>query len=391
MTDTTTADKPGLSPDAGDAGGNGIRLAGIELRRIEMPLVAPFRTSFGTQRTKEALLLRAVTAAAEGWGECVAQTEPVYSSEYLDACLDVLRRFFIPALGQADRLDGPAVGPALSGFHGHRMAKAALEMAVLDAELRARGVPLGRELGAVRDRVPCGVSVGIMDSIGELLEVVGGYLDAGYVRIKLKIEPGWDVAPVRAVRERFGDDLALQVDANAAYTLADAQQLAKLDDFGLLLIEQPLPEDAILAHADLATLIRTPVCLDESITSAQAAADAIRLGACRIVNIKAGRVGGYLEARRIHDVCRAHNVPVWCGGMVETGLGRAANVTLAALPGFTLPGDTSGSDRFYATDITAPFVLDAGHLAVPAGPGIGVAPIPDLLDAVTTWSEWIAL
>jgi o-succinylbenzoate synthase len=388
MTDMTTADRP--VPRAGDAAG-GLRLEGIELRRIEMPLVAPFRTSFGTQRTKDALLLRAVTADGEGWGECVAQVDPLYSSEYLDACLDVLRRFFIPALGQAARLDGAAVGPVLARFHGHRMAKAALEMAVLDAELRMRGVPLSRELGAVRSRVPCGVSVGIMSSVGELLEVVGGYLDAGYVRIKLKIEPGWDVAPVRAVRERFGDDVALQVDANAAYTLADAQQLARLDAFGLLLIEQPLPEEAILAHADLARLIRTPVCLDESVTSAQAAADAIRLGACRIVNIKAGRVGGYLEARRIHDVCRAHGVPVWCGGMVETGLGRAANVALAALPGFTLPGDTSGSDRFYTTDITEPFVLDDGHLDVPAGPGIGVTPIPDRLDAVTTWSEWIAL
>ena len=369
----------------------GVRLEGIELRRIAMPLVAPFRTSFGTQLTKDALLLRAVTADGEGWGECVAQVDPLYSSEYLDACLDVLRRFFIPALGERDRLTGPAVGQTVARFHGHRMAKAALEMAVLDAELRARGVPLSRELGAARTRVPCGVSVGIMSSIGELLEVVGGYLEAGYLRIKLKIEPGWDVAPVRAVRERFGDDVALQVDANAAYTLADAQQLARLDAFGLLLIEQPLPEDAILAHADLARLIQTPVCLDESITSAQAAADAIRLGACRIVNIKAGRVGGYLEARRIHDVCRAHGVPVWCGGMVETGLGRAANVALAALPGCTLPGDTSGSDRFFTTDITEPFVLDGGYLDVPAGPGIGVTPVPDLLDAVTTGSEWIAL
>jgi O-succinylbenzoate synthase len=390
MTDMTTADRPAAgTPDA--PGSDGVRLDGIELRRIAMPLVAPFRTSFGTQLTKDAVLLRAVTADGEGWGECVAQVDPLYSSEYLDACLDVLRRFLIPALGQAGRLTGPAVGPALARFHGHRMAKAALEMAVLDAELRARGVSLGRELGAVRSRVPCGVSVGIMNSVGELLEVVGGYLDAGYVRIKLKIEPGWDVAPVRAVRERFGDEVALQVDANAAYTLADAQQLAKLDAFGLLLIEQPLPEEAILAHAELARLIRTPVCLDESVTSAQAAADAIRLGACRVVNIKAGRVGGYLEARRIHDVCRAHGIPVWCGGMVETGLGRAANVALAALPGFTLPGDTSGSDRFYTTDITEPFVLADGHLDVPAGPGIGVTPVPDRLDAVTTWSEWIAL
>jgi O-succinylbenzoate synthase len=220
---------------------------------------------------------------------------------------------------------------------------------------------------------------------------VDGYLHAGYVRIKLKIEPGWDVAPVAAVRERFGDDVLLQVDANAAYTLADARHLARLDPYDLTLIEQPLDEEDMLGHVELATLVRTPICLDESITSARAAAHAITLGACRVVNIKPGRVGGYLEARRIHDVCLAHGVPVWCGGMLETGLGRAANVALAALPGFTLPGDTSGSDRYYATDITEPFVLDAGHLSVPTGPGIGVTPLPDALDALTTGTEWVAL
>ena len=209
----------------------------------------------------------------------------------------------------------------------------------------------------MRDRVPCGVSVGIMNSIGELLDAVAGYLDTGYVRIKLKIEPGWDLEPVAAVRERFGDDILLQVDANAAYTVGDARHLAGLDPFGLLLIEQPLDEEDILGHVELAKVMRTPVCLDESITSARAAADAIRLGACSIINVKPGRVGGYLEARRIHDVCVANGVPVWCGGMLETGLGRAANLALAALPGFTLPGDTSGSDRYYRTDITVPFVI----------------------------------
>jgi O-succinylbenzoate synthase len=270
------------------------------------------------------------------------------------------------------------------------MAKAALEMAVLDAELRAAGSSFARELGAVRDRVPCGVSVGIMGSIGELLDAVGGYLDAGYVRIKLKIEPGWDVEPVRAVRERFGDDVLLQVDANTAYTLADARHLARLDPFGLLLIEQPLDEEDVLGHAALARQISTPVCLDESITSARSAAAAITLGACAIVNVKPGRVGGYLEARRIHDVCVAHGIPVWCGGMLETGLGRAANVALAALPGFTLPGDTSASARYYRTDITAPFVLADGHLPVPTGAGLGVEPIPDELEAVTVGTEWLS-
>jgi O-succinylbenzoate synthase len=371
-----------------------MKLAGVELRRIQMPLVAPFRTSFGTETTRDILLLRAVASGHEGetdgWGECVAMSDPLYSPEYVAASADVLRRFMIPRLAAAGDLDGGTVARVLAPLKGHQMAKAALEMAVLDAELRLAGRPLARELGAVRDRVPCGVSVGIMNSIAELLDAVAGYLDAGYLRIKLKIEPGWDVEPVRAVRERFGDDVLLQVDANTAYTLADARQLARLDEFGLLLIEQPLDEEDVLGHAELAKVVSTPICLDESITSARTAAAAITLGACSVVNIKPGRVGGYLEARRVHDVCAAHGVAVWCGGMLETGIGRAANVALAALPGFTLPGDTSASDRYYQADITPPFVLDAGHLDVPTVPGIGVTPLPDQLKAVTTATEWVS-
>ncbi|GAB3568962.1 o-succinylbenzoate synthase [Amycolatopsis endophytica] len=366
-----------------------MKLTGVELRRIGMPLVSPFRTSFGTQTARDILLVRVETDEGEGWGECGTLSDPVYSPEYVDGAADVLRRYFVPALRAAGRLDAHAVGRVLAPFKGHRMAKAALEMAVLDAELRAEGRPLARELGAVRDRVPCGVSVGIMGSTGELLDAVGSYLDGGYQRIKLKIQPGWDVEPVRAVRERFGDDVLLQVDANTAYTLADARHLARLDPFGLLLIEQPLDEEDVLGHAELAKQLATPICLDESIVSAKSAADAITLGACQIVNIKPGRVGGYLEARRVHDVCAAHGVPVWCGGMLESGLGRAANVALAALPGFALPGDTSASDRYYRTDITEPFVLVDGCLTVPAGPGIGVAPAPELLDEVTTATEWV--
>lgn len=368
-----------------------MRLTGVELRRIAMPLVAPFRTSFGTQTSRDVLLVRAVSDEAEGWGECVAMSDPLYSSEYVDAAADVLRRFLVPRVVAGGPLTAVDVAERLAPVKGHRMAKAALETAVLDAELRASGRSFGRELGAVHERVPCGVSVGIMDSVPELLDAVGGYLDEGYVRIKLKIEPGWDVEPVRAVRERFGDDVLLQVDANTAYTLADAQHLARLDPFDLLLIEQPLDEEDVLGHADLAKLLRTPVCLDESIESARDAAAAIRLGACSIVNVKPGRVGGYLEARRIHDVCAAAGVPVWCGGMLETGLGRAANVALAALPGFTLPGDTSASGRYYATDLTEPFVLSEGHLALPTGPGLGVAPVPERLEELTTSSEWLSL
>ncbi|MFI8081707.1 o-succinylbenzoate synthase [Kitasatospora sp. NPDC086009] len=367
-----------------------MKISGIELRRIQLPLVSPFRTSFGTETGRDVLLVRVETADGEGWAECAAMSEPRYCSEYVDGVQDVLRRFLVPALPK-DGIDAHTVGRVLEPFTGHRMAKSALETAVLDAQLRASGESFAQYLGASRDKVPCGVSVGIMDSIPELLDAVDGYVAEGYARIKLKIEPGWDVEPVRAVRERFGDDLLLQVDANAAYTLVDARQLAELDAFDLLLIEQPLANDDLVQHARLADLLRTPICLDESIESAADAAAAISLGSCSVINIKPARVGGYLEARRIHDLARAHGIPVWCGGMLETGIGRAANVALAALPGFTLPGDTSGSHRYFATDITEPFVLADGHLAVPTGPGLGVEPLPDLLKEVTTSTEWIAL
>ena len=370
-----------------------MKLVGVELRRLAIPLVTPFRTSFGTQTERELALLRIETEGAEGYGECGALSAPVYSAEYTDGALEVLRNYLIPLLAaQAARapLDPWAVAPALASIKGHRMAKATLETAVLDAWLRERNLSMGEWLGATRTRVAAGVSVGIMDSIPELLDAVGGYLAEGYQRIKLKIEPGWDLAPVSAVRERFGDIL-LQVDANTAYTLADAPLLARLDPFELLLIEQPLDEEDVRGHAELAKQVRTPICLDESIVSARAAADAIAMGACSIVNIKPARVGGYLESRRIHDVCVANGVGVWCGGMLETGLGRAANVALAALPGFTLPGDTSASDRYYRTDITEPFVLKDGYLEVPREAGIGRSPIPELLESVTKSKEWIAL
>ena len=356
----------------------------VELRRVALPLVAPFRTSFGTETERDILLVKAAGPDAEGWGECVALVDPTYSPEHVDGAQYVLERWLLPALLARDDVAAADVAPALRFVKGHRMAKAAIEAAILDAELRARDESLSSYLGGVRSMVDAGVSVGIMDSVPELLDAVEGYLAEGYRRIKLKIEPGWDLEPVQAVREHFGEGVLLQVDANTAYTRGDARHLARLDPFGLLLIEQPLPEDDILGHAQLARAIRTPVCLDESIESARGAADAIALGACSIVNIKPGRVGGYLEARRIHDVCDAAGVPVWCGGMLETGIGRAANVALASLPNFTLPGDTSASDRYYRQDITDPFVLDDGRLAVPTGPGIGVNPRPDVLDEVTT-------
>ena len=363
-------------------------IKGVELRRVNLPLVRPFETSFGVQYQREALLVRVVTNEAEGWGECVAMAEPLYSSEFVDGATEVIRRFILPRIAAGHCTSGAMVAPLLSTLKGHPMSKAAVEMAVLDAELRAAGQSFAAYLGAERTRVPAGVSVGIIASTGELVDQVAGYLEAGYLRIKLKIKPGWDVEPVRAVREHFGDEILLQVDANTAYTLADARQLARLDPFDLLLIEQPLSEDDIRGHAALARLIRTPICLDETITSARSAADAIALGACSIVNINRSRrrIPRSPEGARC---MRANGVPVWCGGMLETGLGRAANVALAALPGFSLPGDTSGSDRYFETDITAPFVLESGHLAVPTGPGLGVEPIEEILKEVTTSSDWL--
>jgi O-succinylbenzoate synthase len=363
-----------------------MKLQGVELRRIHLSLVAPFETSFGVQTERDVLLVKVITSYGEGWGECVASEEPTYSSEYVDGAQHVLIHHLLPRLFDRPGLAAEDVAVVLRPVHGHQMAKAAIEMAVLDAQLRARGESFGHYFGATRAAVDCGVSVGIQPSIAALLHTVGEYLDQGYRRIKLKIKPGWDVEPVRAVRERFAD-VPLQVDANTAYTVADAAQLAALDPFDLLLIEQPLPEEQVLAHAELAKLVRTPICLDESITSAQAAEDAIDLGACRIINIKPGRVGGYIEGRRIHDLCASRGVPVWMGGMLETGIGRAGNVAMAAMPNFTLPGDTSASDRYYHRDITAPFVLRDGRLDVPAGPGLGVDVDVEFLESITTWKQ----
>lgn len=373
-----------------------MRILSVELITLRLPLVAAFTTSFGTQTERTPLLLKVRAEApgpdgglreTVGWGECVALTEPVYSPEYLDGAREVIERFLLPALFAQQKRTGSItaelVAHVLGPIVGNQMAKAAVEMAVLDAQLRARGESFAEFFGATVDRVPSGVSVGIQPSISELLDVVDRYLDEGYQRIKLKIKPGWDVEPVKAVRERFGEELPLQVDANTAYRLGDAAALRRLDEFGLLLIEQPLGEDDIRQHAELARLIATPICLDESIVSVEAAADAIALRAASIINIKPGRVGGYLEARRIHDLAKANGIAVWCGGMLETGLGRAANAALAALPGFTLPGDISASGRFYREDITSPFVLDDGCVRVPRAPGLGVEPLPDVLAATT--------
>ena len=361
-----------------------MRIEAIELRRVDIPLVTPFRTSFGTQDSRDCVLVRVVTDAGEGWGECVTMPWPLYSAESTDAVIPLVRTHLAPRLLGVEGVGPRDVARLLAPIRGHRMAKAALESAVLDAWLRATGQSFATFLGVAVDRVPCGVSVGIHDRTDALVRTVGGYLDEGYVRIKLKIEPGNDLAPVAAVRGAFGDDVLLQVDANAAYEPGDIPLLRRLDAHDLLLIEQPFDEERLLANVDLRAAIATPVCLDESAVSAQVVADAIRLGAVDIVNIKAGRVGGYLEAARIHDLCVAHGVPVWCGGMVETGIGRAANAVLAGMHGFSLPGDNSGFDRFYATDIVAdPLRMVDGHLPVPTTPGMGFEVDLDAVEAVT--------
>jgi O-succinylbenzoate synthase len=364
-----------------------MRLDSVEVIRCHLPLVRPFRTSFGTEYEKDVLLLKVTTAdGVVGWGECAADRAPLYSHEFNDAAIIVLRDHLVPRLMRAGELTAEDVPGLLRPVRGHPMARAALEMAVLDAQLRTAGVSLGSYLGSTRDRIDCGVSVGIPDDdeLATLMAEVEGYVDAGYRRIKLKIQPGWDIVPTTKVRERW-PDIPLQVDANQAYGRDAIEHLAQLDALDLLLIEQPLHEDDLRGHQLLAERMVTAVCLDESVISVATADSAIEYGACEIVNIKAGRVSGYLEAKAIHDMCLGRGIPVWCGGMVETGLGRAANIALASLPGFVLPGDTSASNRFFTRDVTEPFVLRDGQIAVPTGPGLGVEPIPDVLDDITVW------
>lgn len=368
----------------------GIDIESVELRRIELPLVTPFQTSFGTWSHRDILLVR-VTARGpdglvEGWGECVAGTQPLYSSEYTSAAEDVTVDHLLPRLFAAGVRHADDVGPALAEVRGHRMAKAAVEAAVLDAELRAAGRSMAEHLGATVDRVPVGVSIGILPTIDDLVATAGRHLDEGYARIKVKIKPGWDIEPCRRLRAELGDEFGLQVDANAAYGPADLETLRALDEFDLLLIEQPYPEERIVDNIDLVQAIRTPVCLDETIVDEAVCDDVLRLGAADVINIKPGRVGGHLAGKRIHDACLAAGVPVWHGGMLETGVGRAANLALAALPGFTLPGDISAAARYWETDIvTEPAVLEAdGTIRVPSGPGTGVEVDLDVLAEVTT-------
>jgi O-succinylbenzoate synthase len=369
-----------------------MNITSVEMREIRLRLVHFFETSFGRTIERRILLVRVRDRdGAEGWGECTAGEGPFYCEEWIDSAWEVTRAFLAPmVLGrQVER--AADVGGLMGRVRGNRMAKAAIETACWDLEAKSAGLPLWRHLGGVRPEIPCGVSIGIQDSPEQLVEKIERELAAGYQRIKIKIKPGWDAEVVERVRARF-PDVRLMVDANSAYTLADAPTLRALDGFGLMMIEQPLAFDDMLDHAKLQAQIKTPVCLDESIRTADDARKAAELGACRIVNVKLGRVGGHAEAGRVEAVCRENDIPVWCGGMLESGVGRAHNIAMATLRGFTLPGDVSASARYWAEDIIEPpvTVTDAGTIKAPGAPGIGFDVRHERVDSLTVRAETLS-
>jgi len=349
-----------------------------------MPLVRFFETSFGRVTRREFVLVTVEQNGAAGVGECVADADPYYSAETTISAWHIIRDFIAPALLGRD-IDHPGeVTGLLRAIRGHHMAKAAVEMAAWDLFARQQGQPLSAVLGGERHEIESGVSIGIQDSLEELVERVSIERAAGYRRVKIKIKPGWDLEAVGRVREACGD-LPLMVDANAAYTLADADHLAALDRFGLMMIEQPLEYDDIRDHAALQCRLTTPICLDESIDSVRRAKDAIDLAACRVINIKPGRLGGHGPSIAVHDLARSRGIPVWHGGMLESGIGRAHNIHLSALPNFTLPGDVAASRRYYAPDLIDPEIVVSpqGTIAVPTAPGIGVHLVADRVAAAT--------
>ena len=344
----------------------------IELRTVRLPLNEPFETSFGRIDSRLIFLVAINGGGETGWGEVVAAEEPLYSYETVGTALHVIRDYLAPAILGEPLRDISDLAQRLSPFRGHNMAKAGLELAFMDLFARLKCQSLSTLIGGTRERIPVGVSLGIQPSLDHLLERVDRYLALGYQRIKLKIKPGWDIAIVSEVR-RQNPDILLSVDANAAYTLADVDHLRQLDDFNLLMIEQPLEYDDLVDHAQLQAKLSTAICLDESITGINRAKQALDLGSCRIINIKIGRVGGYSQAVGIHDLCYARGIPVWCGGMLESGIGRAHNIALASLPGFVLPGDISASSRYFARDLIVPEVTVSpdGTVTAPLGPGLG--------------------
>jgi len=365
-----------------------MKIEAVTLREIQMPLVHFFETSFGRTYSRRILLVTVHCDGVDGWGESVAGEDPYYSSEWIESAWPTLTKYLVPALlGQ--RLESARECPALlARVRSHRMAKAALENALWDAEAVQQQQPLWKLLGGVRSEIPCGVSIGIQDSVDQLLEKIQTELAAGYRRIKVKVKPGWDVNVLERIRARWAD-ITLSCDANSAYTLDQVAHLRKFDQFNLLMIEQPLWHDDIYYHARLQKELRTAICLDESIVSARSAAFAVESGACRIINVKVGRVGGFSEAIKVHDISRANNVPNWCGGMLETGIGRAHNIALSTLSNFSLPGDVSASKRYWSEDIIEPEVevSPQGMIAVRNEPGRGYRVKPDLIEKLTVRKE----
>ena len=356
----------------------------IEVRKIHLAYVSPFETSGWREVGRYPIIIRIDAGGITAWGETAVGTHPFYSEECTDSCMVIIQNYLAPMLMEAD-LSGPEDVPGVyAKVRGNRMAKSGMEFAVWDLFGQARGESISQMLGGTRDRVETGVSVGIQPDIDTLVKVVGDYIDDGYKRIKLKIRHGWDIEPTKAIRSNW-PDIKLQVDANSIYKLEDAQHLAQLDEYDLLLMEQPLEHDDIFDHAKLKPQIQSPLCLDESIVSSEHCRWAIEMDACDIVNIKPARVGGLVESVKIHDMCQTKGMPVWHGGMLETGIGRTVNVALASLPNFSLPGDISANDRYYARDIvTNPFTLnDDSTLTVPTTPGNGAIVDEDFLEEVT--------
>jgi len=356
----------------------------IELHHISQQLVHPFRTSFGTQIERPCVLVAVYSDGLVGWGECTAHSDPGYSYETVTTVWHVLSDFLIPAVLGQDIAAPQDVPAHFKKVRGHPMAKAGLENAIWDLHARAQGVPLSEMLGGVRSRVEVGVSIGIQPTLEGLLERVGQFVDKGYRRIKMKIEPGWEIEPISAVREQH-PNIKLMADANSAFSLDHVDLFKQMDPFNLLMIEQPLHYDDIYDHAKLQAQINTPICLDESIHSPLHARWAIQIKACRIINMKVSRVGGLTNAVEIHNMCAQAGVQNWCGGMLETGVGRATNLHLATMPNFVLPADISATERYYIEDIAEPgFHLNEedSTITVPAGPGIGVEVQPERVEKV---------
>src|ERR1700689_3519519 len=365
-----------------------MKIEAITLREIHMPLVHFFETSFGRTYSRRILLLTAHCEGVNGWGECVAGEDPFYSSEWTESAWPTVTRYLAPAVLGRTLESARECAALFARVRGHRMAKAALENALWDAGAKQKGQPLWKLLGGTRTEISCGVSIGIQNSIEQLLEKIQIELAAGYRRIKVKVKPSWDVNVLEKIRSRWAD-ITLSCDANSAYTLDQVEHLRSFDQFNLLMIEQPLWDDDTFYHACLQKELRTAICLDESIVSARTAAIALETGACRIINIKVGRVGGFTEAKKIHDICHAQKIPVWCGGMLESGIGRAHNIALSTLENFSLPGDVSASKRYWKEDIIEPGVTVSapGEIRVPQTPGRGYIPRIDRIESLTKRRE----